>query len=314
MTRSPKTRPAIILDCDPGHDDFVAILLAYRYADLRGITTVAGNSPLSNTTRNALIARELFGVDVPIHSGASRPLLAPQHAAEHIHGASGLGGPELPAITGQADSADAVGFLRDETLRHPGTWIAAVGPLTNVALALRADPTLAGRIAGISIMGGGSFGNRSAVAEFNIWADPEAAAIVFESGVPLILCGLDLTHQFLFDTDDETKVRDLASPRATFMAEILHHFATAYSEVYTGWTKGGPLHDPCAVLALTHPELLSFQHHHVVIETTGKHTRGMTVIDQREISTGETPNCRVAAALDVPLAKALIHDVLASYR
>jgi inosine-uridine nucleoside N-ribohydrolase len=307
-------RPSIILDCDPGHDDFVAILLAYRHADLLGITTVAGNSPLSNTTRNALIAREMFGVDVPIHSGAARPLLAPQHAAEHIHGASGLGGPVLPTITGTADSTDAVAFIRDATLRTPGVWITAVGPLTNVALALRADPTLAERIAGISVMGGGSFGNRTAVAEFNIWADPEAAAIVFESGVRLIMSGLDATHQFLFDTDDEAKVRGLGTTRSTFMAEILHHFATAYSEVYTGWTKGGPLHDPCAVLAVTHPELLRFSDHHVTIETAGKHTRGMTVIDQREISTGEPANCRVAVGIDVPRAKSLIHDVLASYR
>lgn len=304
--------PSIILDCDPGHDDFMAILVAARHTNLLGITTVAGNSPLSNTTKNALIATQLFDLDVPVHSGADRPLLQPPAFATDIHGESGLAGPTLPIVTRTVDGTDAVGYLLSTTREHEGAWLVPTGPLTNVALALRADPTLVDRIAGISLMGGGTtFGNRTATAEFNIFTDPEAAAITFDSGVPIIMCGLNLTHQFLWGADDEATVRALGGERAEFVADLVHHFATAYNEVYFGMDRGGPLHDPCAVLALTHPELFTFSDRHVVVETRGEHTRGMTVVDQRSTTWVLPPNTRVAETIDAEEAKRVMHDLIA---
>jgi inosine-uridine nucleoside N-ribohydrolase len=201
VSESAPGRPAIILDCDPGHDDAIAIVVAAQETELLGITAVAGNAPLDRTTHNALVMRELLGIDVPVHSGAVRPLIVEPSPAAAVHGVSGLDGADLPEPTRPLDSTDAVGFIVDTCRAREGTWIVAVGPLTNVALALRAAPDLISRIGGISIMGGGSFGNRSAVAEFNIWADPDAASIVFgdagAAGRPLVMAGLDVTHQFL---------------------------------------------------------------------------------------------------------------------
>jgi inosine-uridine nucleoside N-ribohydrolase len=305
--------PSIFLDCDPGHDDFMAILLAARHCNLLGITTVAGNSPLANTTKNALIAKQLFNLDVPIHSGAERPLVQTPAFAPDIHGDSGLDGPTLPTLTIGVDGSDAVGFLLSATREHQGAWLVPTGPLTNIALALRIDPTLVDRIAGISLMGGGTtFGNRTATAEFNIYADPEAAAITFSCGAPIIMCGLNLTHQFLWGTDDESAVRSLGGERATFVADLIHHFATAYNEVYFDLDHGGPLHDPCAVLALTHPQLFSFSDRHVVVETRGEHTRGMTVVDQRSTTWVKHPNTKVAESINAPAARAVMHEAIAS--
>ena len=192
MTRTP-----IVLDCDPGLDDVVAILTAARYADLVGITTVCGNSSLANTTRNALHVVELVGLDLPVHSGAASPLVAPLHDARHIHGESGLGG-HVPTVSRTVDGDDAAGWLCDLTRRRSDIHLVAVGPLTNVALAIRRDPGFAGRLAGLTIMGGGvNKGNVTAVAEFNIWADPEAAAVVFDSEITVRMAPLDLTLQVL---------------------------------------------------------------------------------------------------------------------
>jgi inosine-uridine nucleoside N-ribohydrolase len=304
----------LVIDCDPGHDDFFAILHAARHTELLGITTVAGNSPLGNTTTNALIAAQLFNIDAPVHSGADRPLVAPAVFAPDIHGDSGLAGPTLPKVTLALASTDAVGFLIDITRQRSGVWIAPTGPLTNIALALRADPSLAGRIAGISLMGGGTtFGNRTATAEFNIWADPEAADVVFSAGVPLIMCGLNLTHQFLWGAEDEALVRELGGVKADFLADLIHHFSNAYNTVYFGMERGGPLHDPCAVLAITHPELFEFVDRHVVVETRGRHTRGMTVVDHRSTTWVQPPNCKVAMSIDTDAAKEVLHAGLREF-
>jgi inosine-uridine nucleoside N-ribohydrolase len=305
---------SVVVDCDPGHDDFFAILHAARHTNLLGITTVGGNSPLHNTTTNALIAAQLFNIDVPVHSGADRPLVAPAVFAADIHGASGLAGPVLPTVTRAVASSDAIGFLIDITRQHDGVWLVPTGPLTNIALALRSDPKMVDRIAGISLMGGGTtFGNRTATAEFNIYYDPEAAAAVFDSGAPIVMAGLNLTHQFLWGADDEAKVRSHGTVRATFLADLIHHFSNAYNTVYFGMERGGPLHDPCAVLALTHPELFTFSHRHVVVETRGEHTRGMTVVDHRQTTWVKPPNVKVAETIDVEAAKAVLHEGLREF-
>ncbi len=187
----------VLLDCDPGHDDAMAIVAAAHHAELVGITTVAGNAPLDRTTHNALVMRDLLGLDVPVHAGSPRPLVAEPRAAPFVHGDSGLDGADLPAPTTPLDGSDAVGFIIDTCRRLDDVWLVPVGPLTNIALALRAAPDIADRIAGISLMGGGTFGNRTPTGEFNVWADPEAAAIVFGYGGPLVMAGLDVTHRFL---------------------------------------------------------------------------------------------------------------------
>jgi inosine-uridine nucleoside N-ribohydrolase len=308
-------RPRVLLDCDPGHDDAMAIVAAGRYADLVGITTVAGNAPLERTTHNALVVRDLLGLDVPVHSGSFRPLVAEPHGAEAVHGASGLDGADLPAPTTPLDGTDAVGFIVDTCRRNEGVWLVAVGPLTNIALALRAAPDLAGRIAGISLMGGGTFGNRSAMAEFNIWADPEAAAIVFGSGTPLLMAGLDVTHRFQATPDRIERIAALPGTLPAVMADLLTFFSANYRARHEpGSLAGAAVHDPLAVLALTHPELFERQRRHVTIETRGEHTRGMTVIDRRTLLERPPPNCEVLTDVDADAAFGLLIEALAPQR
>jgi len=308
----PGVPVAMILDCDPGHDDAIAMVVAARYAELLGVTTVAGNASLARTTHNALVVRDLLGIDAPIHSGADRPLLEDARAAPAFHGASGLDGAELPAPTRGVDGADAVAFIV-ETCRHrPGTWIVAVGPLTNVALALRAAPDLAGHLGGISVMGGGTFGNRSPVAEFNIWADPEAAAIVFDFPGPLKMAGLDVTHQMLATPERIDALAAVPGLLASTLADLLRFFSASYLTTYEG-VPGAAVHDPCAVLALTHPDLFVRQPRHVKVETGGRLTRGMTVIDRRTVVDRHPPNVDVLEHIDADAAWSAIVAAVASY-
>jgi inosine-uridine nucleoside N-ribohydrolase len=294
-------RPRVILDCDPGHDDALAMIVAAHCADLVAITTVAGNAPLEATTRNAIVVRDLLGIDVPVHSGAARPIVAPPRDADFIHGKSGLDGAPLPEPTGPPASTDAVGAIIEACRAEEGNWLVPTGPLTNIALALRAAPDLARRIAGISLMGGGTFGNRSPAAEFNIWADPEAAAVVFGYGGPLRMCGLDLTYQFQATPARIDRIRATPGHLAATLADLLTFFSSTYVAQHDD-IQGAAMHDPCAVLALTHPELFGHEPRHVVIETMGEHTRGMTVIDRRPRSDRAEPNCEMMTTIDADAA------------
>ena len=237
-------RPSIILDCDPGHDDAVAIVVAARHTDLLGITTVAGNAPLERTTYNARVMRDLLGLDVEVHSGAERPLVAEPKHSGFVHGASGLDGADLPAPTRDLDGTDAVGFIVETCRSNEGTWLVPVGPLTNIALALRTAPDLHRRIAGISLMGGGTFGNREPVAEFNVWADPEAAAVVFDSGVPLVMAGLDLTHQFVTTPELIARLRSLPGRLASVLGDLFVFFSDNYISRHDEGMLGAAVHDP----------------------------------------------------------------------
>ena len=311
-------RPAIILDCDPGHDDVLAIVAAARHTELLGITTVAGNAPLDRTTHNALVMRDLLGIDVPVHSGARRPLVAPPRAADRVHGESGLDGADLPAPTRPLDSTDAVAFIVDTCRRHDDVWLVPTGPLTNLALALRAAPDLADRVAGVSLMGGGSFGNRSAAAEFNLWADPEAAAIVFEAAPfrrsPLIMAGLDVTHQFQASPARIERVEAIGGRLATLLADLLRFFTGAYlAATDTAKLAGAPMHDVLAVLALTHRALFERAARHVAIETTGSLTRGMTVIDARALLERPAPTCEVLTSVDADAAFDVLAEAIAAF-
>mgnify|MGYP001814180068 CR=1 FL=1 len=307
-------RPRILLDCDPGHDDAVAIIAAARHADLIGITTVAGNAPLERTTHNARVMRDLLGLEVPVHSGSPRPLVAEPSFGAFVHGESGLDGADLPAPTTPLDGADAVSFIVDTCRAIDDVWLVPVGPLTNIALALRAAPDLVDRIAGISLMGGGSFGNRTPLAEFNIWADPEAAAIVFASGAPLTMAGLDVTHQFQATPERIEQIRAIDGRLAAVLADLFGFFSDNYLARHdAGSMLGAAIHDPLAVLALTHPDLFDRAERHVAIETTGRLTRGTTVIDARHIVEREPANCTVLTRVDHDAAFELIVDAVAHF-
>ena len=307
MPTDSSGRPRIILDCDPGHDDVIAIVVAAHLTDLAGITTVAGNAPLDRTTYNACVIRDALGLEVTVHSGAERPLVAEPKFAGFVHGESGLDGADLPEPARGADSPDAVGFIIDTCRANPGTWLVPTGPLTNIALAMRAAPDLIEHIAGISLMGGGTFGNRTPLAEFNIWADPDAASAVFASGADITMAGLDVTHQFLVTPDRIEQVGAMNAPFSDMITDLFRFFSKNYISRHDV-IRGAALHDPLAVLALTHAGLFEAVDRHVAIETSGRHTTGMTVIDRRDISERETPNVHVlehvddAAAWDLVIA------------
>lgn len=313
MTSSAESnRPAIILDCDPGHDDALAIVVAARYANLLGITTVSGNAPIESTTYNALVMKDLLGLDVPVHRGATRPIVAPPQYAAYVHGESGLDGADLPAPKSTVDGTDAVGYIIDTCRAHEGLWLVPTGPLTNVALALRLAPDIADRIAGISLMGGGTFGNRTTAAEFNIWVDPEAADVVFSYGRRLIMAGLHLTHQFRATQERIDRVKALPGSLANVLGDLMQFFTNTYMRRHHGM-DGGAVHDPLAIFVLTHPELFESKHSHVVIELVGTHTRGMTLIDSRDLREVEESNCEVLMQVDASTAFDLMIDAIASF-
>ncbi|HSJ90975.1 MAG TPA: nucleoside hydrolase [Ilumatobacter sp.] len=303
--------PRILLDCDPGHDDVIAIIVAAHAADLLGITTVAGNAPLDRTTHNACIFRDLLGLGVGVHAGADRPLVADPKFASFVHGESGLDGAELPQPDRGPDSTDAVGFIIETARANPGVSLVPTGPLTNIALALRAAPDLVDHVGGISLMGGGTFGNRTPSAEFNIWADPEAATIVFGCGLPITMAGLDVTHQFLVTPERIATVDALGTPFTTLIADLFRFFSTNYIRRHDH-IRGAALHDPLAVLAVTNPQLFEGTDRHVMIETRGERTSGMTVIDRRDISDRERPNVHVLERVDADSAWQLVLGALSA--
>lgn len=304
--------PRIILDCDPGHDDAVAILLAARQCEVLAITTVSGNAPLEMTTANALLMCQLAGLDIPVHAGADRPLLVPAAHAPRAHGATGLDGPPRPDVHLEATSDNAVGCIVETVRAHDDVWLVPVGPLTNIALAIRQAPDIVERVAGISLMGGAvGPGNVTPTAEFNIWADPHAAQIVFGAGVPLVrMAGLNLTHQLCVGPNESAALRASEGTVAGFVAHLFDFYLAGYRE--RAGLDAAPMHDPCAVLAVTHPDLFTFGTRHVDVETSGDLTRGMTVADERP-GTVATPNCEVAVSIDAEPALDLVIDAVCSY-
>jgi inosine-uridine nucleoside N-ribohydrolase len=308
----PEHPPSIILDCDPGHDDAIAIVVAARHTNVVGITTVAGNAPLSATTRNAIIMRDLLGMSAPVHSGAERPFIRPPRHAEYVHGKSGMDGADLPEPSGPPASTDAVSWIIETCREQEGIWLVPTGPLTNIALALRAAPDLAGRIAGISLMGGGTFGNTTAAAEFNLWCDPEAADVVFSYGGPLVMAGLDLTHQFQALPPRIEMVRAIPGQLALVLAGLLDFFSGTYRSRHHG-IGGAAVHDPCAVMALTHPELFTRRLTHVEIETHGRRTSGMTIIDQRDLKEVPEANCEWLTGIEADAAWDVVVESIAHF-
>ncbi len=300
---------SLIIDCDPGVDDMVAILLAHHVANVKGIVTVSGNVPVATTTWNALLATELLQVNTPVYRGSSKPLESEPVHSEHVHGSDGLGGVVRIEQSRVPEEKGGVDFLLEEA--SPEDWIVALGPLTNLATAIQRDPDWVERIRGISMMGGSTtHGNITPTAEFNVYADPEAAAIVFESGADIRMCGLNLTHQFL--TSDETvkELHGIDSDLAKFATPMLK-FLLDRMESLNG-RRFAALHDPCAVLAVTHPLLFGFEELSVHVELSGTLTRGMTVCDQRTTRMREQPNVWVAQEIDAATALSLVVGSLKS--
>ncbi|OED47926.1 nucleoside hydrolase [Rhodobacteraceae bacterium (ex Bugula neritina AB1)] len=275
----------IIIDTDPGQDDAVALLLALaspQELDLLGITCVAGNVPLDLTAKNARIVCEAAGkTDVPVYAGKKAPLNRPLVTAEHVHGQTGLDGPELWEPQMPLAAGNGVDFIID-TLRHetPGTvTLCTLGPLTNIAAAFNTAPDIIDRVQEIVMMGGAYFevGNITPAAEFNIYVDPEAAEIIFRSGAPITVMPLDVTHKVLATKPRVAAIRALGSKAGHFTAEMLDFFERFDVEKYG--SEGGPLHDPCVIAWLLKPELFSGRHVNVEIETQSDLTLGMTVAD-----------------------------------
>ncbi len=275
----------LVLDCDPGLDDAVAILVAAHYADLIGITTVAGNVGINRTTRNALVVAQLAGLDVPVHRGAAQPLVGAAVDGSRIHGETGLGDAVLPDLTRSEASDDAVAYICDTARSVDDLHLLAIGPLTNIALALERDPDLRHHLAGLTIMGGGAhIGNVTPVAEFNIRADPEAAAVVFEKAAPVTMVGLDVTNKVVFGDSEIARMRAGATPGTELAASVVEYLLDRFRE-YLGHSTV-PVHDATAVIAATHPHLFERSRHPVAVELSGAHTRGMTVVDLRPAALG----------------------------
>jgi len=304
-------RPAIILDCDPGHDDAVAIVLAAHLCDVLGITTVAGNAPLERTTYNARVMRHLLNLNTEVHSGADAPLVVPAAAAGYVHGESGLDGAELPEPTRPVDGTDAVGFIIDTVRTNPGCSLVVTGPMTNVALAITSAPDIVDLVAEISFMGGGTFGNRTTMAEFNLWADPHAAATVVRSGAPLVMAGLDVTHRFQATEPRIAAVRAVGGTLATTLADLFDFFSENYRSRHDDMA-GAAVHDPLSVLAVCRPDLFTSTARFVDIVTDGEHTRGMTVIDRRTLLDRPVANCTVLDDVDADAAWQIVVDAVAA--
>ncbi len=280
----------IIIDTDPGQDDAVAMLLALASPDeldVQAIVTVAGNVDLTKTTRNACKVVELAGrADIPVYAGRDGPLRRRLVTAEHVHGESGLDGPELPEPSVRPRQTQGVEFLV-EALRmvEPGAiTLCTLGPLTNIAAALSEAPDIAGRIDEIVMMGGAYFevGNITPTAEFNIFVDPEAANIVLRSGIPITMLPLDVTHCAMTTPKRLEQIGDLGNTAGAVVAAMLAFSQTFDLEKYG--SEGAPLHDPCVIAYLLRPELFRGRRINVSVETKGELTTGMTVADYWRIT------------------------------
>lgn len=291
-------RIPIILDGDPGHDDAIAWVLANASPalEIKAVTTCCGNQTIEKTTYNARRICTLIGLDVPMAKGRKRPLVSEPIIAPTVHGESGLDGPALPEPACNLLPMTAVELMA-KVLKESSEPVTLVptGPLTNVAALLIAHPELKAKIKQISLMGGGvQYGNWTPAAEFNILVDPEAAKIVFASGIPIIMAGLDVTEKALIKPYDFERIRAVGNPVAKVVAEWLDFFYQFHIKM--GY-EGAPVHDAVAVAALIHPEIMEMRELYVEVETEGDFCKGATVADFYG-STGKAPNAKVIMGID----------------
>ena len=305
----------IIIDCDPGQDDALAILLALGSPEevkVLAITAVAGNVPLALTEKNARKVVELAGrSDIPVHAGCDGPLVRDLVTAEFVHGKSGLDGADLPEPAAPLDDEHAVpALIRILRAEPSGTvTLCPVGPLTNIAMAMRLAPDIVPRIKAIVMMGGAiGVGNITPAAEFNIYVDPHAADIVFRSGVPIVVHGLDVTHKALVTPARLAAIEAIG----TEVSEAVVGLLTFYNifDQARGEGQGAPLHDPCAIAYVMRPDLFSGRRCHVAIETMSERSMGRTLVDWRG-RTGEAANATVIDAIDADRFFAFLTERLA---
>lgn len=296
-------RRKIIIDTDPGQDDAAALLLAFGSPDeleILGLTAVAGNVPVALTSRNIRVICELCDrTDMKVYAGADKPLSRALVTAEHVHGKTGLDGPELPEPVMAMQEQHAVDFIIETLRQEPaGTvTLCTLGALTNIAMALLKAPDIASRVQELVMMGGGCFegGNITPAAEFNIYVDPQAAEIVLKSGIPIVVMPLDVTHQLLTTKARVARIAALATKPAIAMVEMLEFFERFDVEKYG--SDGGPLHDPTVIAYLLKPDLFGGRHCNIEIETQSELTVGMTVVDWWGVS-GRTPNATFMRSVD----------------
>ena len=306
----------VVCDCDPGHDDAIMLLLAQAAPELKilAVTTSCGNQTIEKTTWNARRVCTLLGIDAPVGQGSAHPLCGPPITAPNIHGQSGLDGPKLPEPKVPLSPLGAV-ELTAKVLREapePVTII-STGPLTNTAALLLTHPELKPKIRQISLMGGGlAHGNWTPAAEFNILVDPEAADLVFRSGLPILMCGLDVTLKALITDADVARIAAIGGEVARVTAEWLEFFYRFHRSI--GY-PGAPLHDPCAVAVLTRPELFDVRPCFVRVETQGEYCRGATVgsLTGSEDAAESEPNARCVVGLDRQGFVDYLCEAVASY-
>ncbi|MDR2758778.1 MAG: nucleoside hydrolase [Spirochaetaceae bacterium] len=310
----------IIMDCDPGHDDAIALVLAFasEKLDVKAVTVTGGNQTLAKTLNNAKKVLSYIGKRPPLAAGADKPMFRELEVAEAVHGESGLDGPILPETDYKEERTfpggerlPAVDLMRRIILDSPEPiTLVPTGPLTNLGILFTAYPEVKKNIARISLMGGGiESGNWSAAAEFNIFVDPEAAEIVFTSGLPIIMSPLDVSHKALMMPGDLDALRKQGGRVSVMVAELVEFF---YQYHIAQGFAGAPLHDPCAVAALIAPELFKTAEYHISIETKGKYTTGMTFADRR-FWTNAKPNATVCLDIDRPGFIRLIAEACKTY-
>jgi pyrimidine-specific ribonucleoside hydrolase len=303
----------IIIDCDPGIDDALAIFMAFasNKIEVLGITTVAGNVGIDHVTRNALSLVTLAGKQVPVCRGASGPFLIPRKEGAHVHGQNGVGDVKLPEPAFDTDPRRAADFINETAEALAGELeLVTIGPLTNIAAALGMYPGLAKNIGRIIMMGGAAgFGNITPAAEFNIYADPHAAAAVFQSGIPIDMYGLDVTNRALISEEEMAALRATGKTIPNACCDMLKTYADFYESV--GFS-GLALHDPFAMAGLIDESLAEFKECYVEVETQGALTKGKTVVDTFGV-TGKAPNCRVAMDLDRQRFITMMTELLVSY-
>lgn len=319
-------KPKLIIDTDPGHDDALAILLAAKHFDVLGITTVHGNQTVDKTTANALKILEFSEMThIPVARGSEYPLIQPLTPHPAGHGESGLDGPNLPEPVTRVDPRHGVDFLIETLLTNEGVTLTPIGPLTNIGAALRKEPRIASHIKEISLMGGATaVGNTAPVSELNIECDPEAAHIVFTSGIPIKMVGLNLTRQAEANLQRRERFRALGTRVGQIVFEIVDWYSERVRLAYG--LPGASLHDACAVAWLIDPSLIESVTCHVAVELNGQYTRGMTVCDLRHITKPGAPiqggggvipsepaNAEVGMKLDVDRFFDLLVDTIALY-
>ncbi len=307
----------IILDCDPGHDDAIALVLALASPELevKAVTSSAGNQTPDKTLRNVLRMLTLLKrSDIPVAGGAVKPLMRDLIIADNVHGETGLDGPALPEPDFAPQNCTAVELMAKVLRESPEpVTLVATGPQTNVALLLNSHPELHAKIARIVIMGGAmGLGNWTPAAEFNIYVDPEAAEIVFQSGIPVVMAGLDVTHRAQIMADDIERFRAINNPVARTVAELLDFFMEYHKTEKWGF-QGAPLHDPCTIAWLLKPEIFTTARRWVGVETQGKYTQGMTVVDYYML-TGNEPNTDIMLDIDRQAFVDLLAERLAFYQ